>query len=63
MEFEVEAKITFTAKIIVKANSAVEAKQIAEEDLLSYYHLDVNGANHNPDDVEIDMYAYNMEEE
>jgi len=40
MEFEVEAKITFDAMITVEANNEAEAKQIAEQDLLSYYHLD-----------------------
>lgn len=63
MEFEVEANITFTAMISVDANNEVEAKKLAESDLLSYYHLDVHGAAHNPDEIKIDMRAYNVEDE
>ena len=59
-DYTVYGKITFDVETIITAESEEAAIAKANENLKDYYHLDVVGADHNPDEVviELDVIEY-----
>ena len=63
-EFEVFGRISFAVSLDIRAKTEEEAIAKAKEQLADYYHLDVNGAKHDPDNVDynLDLAEYEDEE-
>lgn len=62
-EYNVEGTIKFDISIDVMAESEEEAMKLAKEELEDYYHLDVEGANHDPNRVKWELYPAEYDEE
>lgn len=62
MEYNINGTISFDISIDIEASSEEEALKKAKEQLKDYYHLDVIGANHFPEKVEMDLYAEEYED-
>jgi hypothetical protein len=63
-EFEVYGRISFFVSLDIKANTEEEAMAEAKEQLSDFYHLDVRGADHDPNKVvyDLDLVEYEDEE-
>lgn len=62
MDFCVSGKVTFDIEFDIKANSEEEAIEQAKKAIIDYYHLNVNGAMHDPDYVKVDIDATEYED-
>lgn len=63
MEFNIHGNITFSVDFDIEAGSEEEALEKAKEQLIDYYHLNVNGAKHRNNSVVIDINAIECKEE
>ena len=63
MEYNIIGKITFDVDFDVEADSEEEALEKAKELLNDYYRLEVRGAYHDEDAVEIELDAVETEYE
>lgn len=62
MEFNIYGKITFDVDFDIQAENEQEAIKKAIEQLKDYYRLDVKGAEHITESVDIDIYAAEYED-
>jgi hypothetical protein len=62
MEFNIYGKITFDVDFDIKAENQEEAIKKAVDQLKDYYRLDVKGAEHIIESVDIDIYASEYED-
>ena len=62
-EYSVNGTITFEVDLDIKANSEEEAIELAKEQLLDFYSLNCHGADHDPNEVKLDLDAIEYEDE
>lgn len=55
--YYVDGKITFDVELEIEANSEAEALKKAEERVKDFYHLNVHGADHDPNLVKLKFDA------
>lgn len=62
-EYNISGTIKFDVDFDIKANSEIEAKAEVMEIIKDYYHLNVDGAYHDKNDVVIKLDVVEYEEE
>lgn len=58
MDYEIEGTFKVSVKLDVHADNEEAAKELAKNQLKDYYRLDVHGAHHIPDEVELDLEVF-----
>ena len=62
-EFNVCGTVKFDYDIDIIAETEEEAETLAKEQILDFYHLDVDGAHHRLGDVQFDASAGEYQDE
>ena len=62
MEFNIYGKITFDVDFDIQAENVEDSKKKAVDQLKDFYRLDVKGADHNIESVNIDIDAVEYED-